>query len=318
MSRRVRCVTAYSLIVATPMALWLLRNYLAFGKFTRHQPPGDYPVSMMLWDVVDILWSWARTNPAAVLAPFVWVLVIARWRQWTVARWRPLWLFGGFALTYIVLLIAIISFLVRIYMGGGLQMRLLTPLYIPLLIAGAFALDRILGHERERNLLGNVGSLPFFRTMMPGKKGSVLAAIVMIVLSLGVARQMDLNVYHVAKANRGDSHLLFNGRRWSGSETVRYVRENLVGAKIYSNAPRPLFLHAGKNRKYAPCHHLPTLSTLRARQDRFWRQDDAYVVWFYRPWKLRHRYDEAALRSLPGLKPVAELADGIVFKVAAW
>ena len=43
------------------------------------------------------------------------------------------------------------------------------------------------------------------------------------------------------------------------------------------------------------------------------RQDGAYVIWFDN--YVRHDYGEADLRLLPGLEPVAELADGVVFKV---
>ncbi len=313
MTQRVRHVTAYSLIVVVPMILWLLRNFLAIGEFTVHPLPGDYPVSMMLQDIVDILESWThwtQINIAVIaLVPLIYILC----RRSVGGDWHPFWLFGGFALTYLVLFILSISLLVGIYLEGGIDERLLVPIYIPLLVAGVFALDRVLHHERERRLLGNVGSLPVVRTMMPGKKGSVLAAIVMIVLSLGMVGQAFPNVRAVIAASQGDLYLGFNEPRWTGSETLRYVRENLVGTKVYSNLPQPLSLHIGRIRKYAFYHRLPTS---HARLERVWSQDGAYVVWFYTAFN-QHRYDygEADLRLLSNLELVAELEDGIVFKV---
>ncbi len=300
------------------MALWLLHNFLAAGRFTNHPPPKDYPVPMMLRDVVEILWSWAQTNTAAALAPFVCVLVVVHWRRLTVADWRPFWLFGGFALTYIILFIAIISLLVGIYLEQGVGERLLTPLYIPLLMAGVLALDRVLRHEWERRPPGSISSRPVFRIMMPAKTGSALAAIVVITLSLGVASQMASNVSTIAKENRGDLARGINRPRWTGSETRRYVRQNLVWTQMYSNLPGPLSIHIGKNQKFAPCHRLDHgLTAFRARMERVQSQDGAYVVWFTAEWiQYRYDYDEADLRSFPGLEPVAELADGIVFKVA--
>ncbi len=310
MAQRVRRVTVYSLIVAVPMALWLLRNLLTTGKFTMHRPPIDYAALQMLRDVVEILWSWAPINTAAILVPFVCILVVVRWKRLTVADWLPCWLFGGFALTYLVSLIVIISLFVGVYLKGGVSGRWLIPLYIPLLIACLFMLDRVLWNERERQLLGSVGRLPIIRTM-PGKQGSVLFAIVTIVLSLGAASQIAPNVSAISKANRSVPPIGYlNGPHWTGSETLQYLRGNVVAAKIYSNAPHPVSLHLGKDRKYSPYHALPASPAALE-----WNQDDVYVVWFHEALGWYHGYGEADLRRLPDLKPVAELADGVVFKV---
>lgn len=184
-------------------------------------------VPMMLRDVFVILKGWVLTPGCrflglpwcplfdravfALLAPVGCILIGRQWKRRTVAHWHPLWLFGGFVLTYSVLLIVSISLLARVSMAYGVPTRLLTPLYIPLLIAGAFMLDYGLDHERERMLLGSIGSLPMVRTMMPGRKGSVLAAIVMIILFLGVASQIVSNVSVIAKVNRDHRTFGFNG-----------------------------------------------------------------------------------------------------------
>ncbi len=317
MARRAGHVAVYSSVAATPTALWFLRNFLVTGELTRHGPPPGYPVSMMLGDVLDILWSWALANGTAVLAPLVCVLVAARWKRLSVAGWSPVWVFGGFALAYLVLFVLAASLVVRI-LHGEVPRRYLVPLYVPLLVAGAFALDRVLVHERERPLLGSVGNLSVVRAAMPGKGGSVLAAIVAVVLSLGVANQAITNVSRIAKASRGELELGFNEPRWTGSETLRHVRENLSAKRerTYTNAPEPLSLHVNRNREYAPC-----CRRLRLRVDRLGRQlaeipDDAHVVWFRATWNADlFDYGEAELRSLPVLEPVAELADGVVFRV---
>ncbi len=337
MAQRVRRVTAYSLIVAVPMVLWLLRNYLAIGALTPHQPPAGYPLPTMLRDVYDILESWVQPQrcrflglpwwplfdravlallamAAAVLATVGCILVGEHWKRWTVAHWRPLWLFGGFALTYLVLLIVAISLLAAIYIGpGGITSRYLTPLYIPLLIAGVFVLDRILVHERERRLLGNVGSLPIVRTMRPGKKGSVLVAIVTIVLSLGVAKQIVPAASTIMLGNCGYQFLLFNGPRWVDSEVLRYVRANPVAGEIFSNVPQPLSLYIGgegMNRYHA------LGASRRQMAYQFAEIIPDYVIWFDIGSSAGYDYGEPDLRLLPGLEPVADLADGVVFKVA--
>ncbi len=319
MTRRAGHVVAYSLIAAVPTVLWFLRNFLVTGELTRHRSPIDYPVSMMLRDVLDILWSWALANGTAALVPFVCILVAVRWRRLSVAGWDPLWVFGGFALTYLVLLIVAISLVAGVYLEGGVPDRFLIPLYIPLLMAGTFVLDRVLVHERERPLLGSVGNLPVVRTMMPGKGGSVLAAVVAMVLFLGAANQAVTDIPVLVKESRDDSNLHFNGPRWTGSETLRHVRENLAAKRerTYTNAPEPLSLHVNRNREYAPCcHHLWKFRVGRLGQRPAKVPDGAYVVWFRTKWHSRlFEYGEAELRSSPVLEPVAELADGVVFRV---
>ncbi len=323
-AQRAGRITAYSLIAAAPMGLWLvLHNFLTTGDFIQHPPPRDYPVSTMLRDVFDILWSWTQTHAAAWLAPLVCMFVAVERRRLKVADWRPFWLFGVFALMYLVLFIAAISLLVGIYLErgnpqAGISDRLLVPLYIPLLIAGVWALDRVLDHEREKRWLGSVGSLPILRTMAPGKKGSVLANIVMIVLSLGVAGQAVLNVSTIVKKSHGELARFFNGPRWTGSETLRYARENLAASRVsrvYNNAPQPLALHiVGKE---PTLHHRGLCNRLESLEQEMKRMPDgAYVVWFD-GWK-RHLFDygEDDLRLLPGMELVAELDDGVVFKVA--
>ena len=60
---------------------------------------------------------------------------------------------------------------------------------------------------------------------------------------------------------------------------------------------------------------LPSSRTALNRQFAEWIPDRAYVIWFDKWNHGRHEYGEADLRLLPGLHPVAELADGVIFKV---
>ena len=344
MARRMRRVTAYSLIVAVPMALWLLRNLLYTGEFITNPPAEDYPVPITLRDAVRALWSWMQTGRcgflglpwwplfdrvviallaaiAALLVPVGCILIGEQCKRRTVARWHPVWLFGGFALTYSVLLVSSTSFLVGVYVAYGTPLRYLSVLYVPVLIAGVFVLDRILGYERQRRLLGDIGSLPIVRTMMPGKdagkKGSVLVAIVTIVLFLGVVRLAVPAVSTIMDGNCPHLYLGFNGPRWAGSEVLRYVRANPVAGEIYSNAPHPLSLHSGGGggKNVTRYLHLQNRYTALERQFAETVPDGAQVIWFDQWRDGDHDYGEADLWLLPGLEPVAELADGVVFKV---
>ena len=86
--------------------------------------------------------------------------------------------------------------------------------------------------------------------------------------------------------------------------------------RSHSNAPQALSLHTRGNQEHAFYHSLPTRrAELKCQLKRLSGPHGTHVVWF-RAWH-PHRYDygEADLRLLPGLELVAELEDGIVFKV---
>lgn len=175
-------------------------------------------------------------------------------------------------------------------------------------------LDRILGYEREKRVLGNVGSLPIVRAVMPGKKGGVLVAIVTVILSLEVARLSAPGASTVILGNCGRQYIGFNGPRWTGSETLQYIRGNPVAGEIYSNVPWPLALHIGNSREQARFQRLPGSRTALERSAE-WHPDGAHVIWFH-DYERFYDYGLASLKLLfPDLKPAAELADGIVFKV---
>ena len=188
--QRAKRIGLFSLIAALPTALWLLRNYLAVGDLPGNRLPVDYSLSGILADVVNGLWGWTHYHqPASVwmsfeslplkitaltlLALTVAILIIAGWVYFREQREkrlsfnrRPYYVFGGFALAYIPMLIAAIMLGNT---GHGVEPRYLAPLYIPLLIAIVFALDGFLRHERERNLLSRADGLPVIRTFIRGE-----------------------------------------------------------------------------------------------------------------------------------------------------
>jgi len=208
--QRAKRIGLFSLIAAFPTALWLLRNYLSVGDLPGNRIQADYSLSGILGDVVNGLWGWTHYyQPASVwmsfdslplkitaltlLALAVAVLIIAGWAYFREQREkrlsfnrRPYYVFGGFALAYIPMLIAAIM---SGNAGHGVEPRYLAPLYIPLLIAVVFALDGFLRYERERNLSGDTGELPIIGAFMRRINANGLAFILIVTLSLWTAAQ---------------------------------------------------------------------------------------------------------------------------------
>ena len=328
--QRVRRCAGFSLLAGAPMALWLLRNRLIAGVMTGHDWPIEYRLPAILGDIGEGLWNGfafglplfhrlSSEAPAlSTAAGFGLLLAAAAVAASVIARQKhPSLLFGGFALTYLLLLVVALAQGRTQY---GFEARYLTPLYISLLIVAAAGLDRILSGAR--------------------KWTSVPSAILMLCLSLWVVGQTAANVYHIRRANADHFHVGFNRQPWASSETLRYLRANPLTGEVHSNMPHMVFLST-----LTPSRGTGGISTLqevkyrrlprsriggnvidRTPESRGGREqlagwlagvaDGTWVVWFeYRVTNDLYDYGAALLRTSSALEPVAELADGAVFKV---
>ena len=244
------------------------------------------------------------------------------------------YVFGGFAVVYFVLLITAL----RLEYGfHGVSVRYLAPLYIPLLVAAVVVLDRLLVpvHDRRRREMagggGGEGSPPVAAS---GVRGRVeiqrpLAAVLKVVLSLWALGQVVPNVDKIIRTNSGDLYLGYSGPRWASSETLRWIRENPIDAVVYSTEPLAVYLHNGRTSWELPLNcsgsdewHPPDglcLSGTGQEQLRRWLAgvpDGTYVVWFYYWYNSRRfGYSAADMRGSSDFEPVAEMADGAIFKI---
>ena len=348
--QKARRVAGFSLMVAMPMGLWLLRNYLAVRELTGRRPV-DYSLWEILggillgisqWVVFDLPWLWLSSfdflplpEIVAAFAALAALVLIATVgislrndrRKEPGISWRPFYIFGGFSLIYVVLLV------VAMLLGStwhGVQSRFLVPLYVPLLIAATFVLDRLLIWERERNLLGNMGRLPVIRTIVRegAETPSLLTVALMAALALWVAGQIYRNMCAIDQANAdGIGH--YNVRMWAESATLRHIRENPIDGQVYSNVTILAYLHNAGAATYRglpysrPIGHIVAAgggqSATGQEQLRRWivdAPDGAYVVWIQN-YSANHLYDydEATMHVAPGLEPVAVLEDGVIFQV---
>ena len=346
--RKGRRVAGFSLIAGLPMALWLLRNYLISGDLPGNRRPVDYYLPDILSDVFNVLSGWAcAAECAADMSLAQWLslgllllaaamVIIAgsvfireqRGRQ-SLRQWRPCWIFGGFALIYAGLLV------VALMLGHthhGVDARYLYPLYIPLLVVATVVTDRFLAGARDRKIPLNVGGLPIIKALGRGrvKAPGLMAVALLPILSLWAALQVVPNAVLIHRANSGDLYLGYSAARWADSETLRYIRANPLSGTLYSNEAPLVFMH---NAGIANYHSLPESRLAYGNsvyqkyaeygatpeQLKQWQAnvpDGAYVVWFSNSYNINtYDYGDADLRVAPGLEPVAELADGAIYRV---
>ena len=322
---KLRNAAAYTAIAGLPNAVWFVRNYFVSGTLTQRLPSPDYDAGEVWGDIGSVVLSWARIEGSSgalmalgALLPLAALLLSNRTGTTRGAGFRPLaatpagrrrrvLLFGGFALAHIGL------YFVALMLGqtyGGVQSRHLFPARLPLVLALATALDPLFEAGRGRGLFARVG-----------------AAAAAALLSAWTAGQVGFQRAAVARANSAE--VLFAngylGEPWASSETMRFLRADAYGEsdRVYTNLWMPVYPHLGGRPDLramgrwfpaeAPGSDLPQ-ERLAAFLEGI--PEGARVVWstdFLRP-----RYRDgppAVLFATPGLRPLAEFADGAVFAV---
>ena len=294
-----------------PLGLWLLYNTARvggpFGNRLEHWPP-----RFTLAEFVDASFStlgrWilpdlplgldvALELAVALAAVMLFALAIAVGavfiRAYQQPKWWPRWssfcLCGGFALVYLTVM-AILNKFTR-YDIGGWHSRYWTPLYIPLLFALVFALDRWLMRLRRRG-------------------GTILLAALLFIWLGGIA---ELNRRAIVRANQGE-HKYYAASHVVNNETLRFIRQQASGkfffnVAYYSSHP-VLYLyaeHALSDFSYLPRDLASLYETVAAADEGDW------LVWFY-PHN-QYSYGPAELEAMPELERMAQLDDGIIFQI---
>ncbi len=318
---KMKRIAVYVLIAAAPTGLWMLRNYLLVGYPVGSRVAGVfYSFPYIVADVlrIAVLDWWLVGLTAPVLLTLVMTACHAFWRRSdrkmgasaaSGVAWRPLRVFGGFALAYLTLLVAAM-------MSGntwsGLQWRYLAPVYIPLLFAALLLMDGALRHVRRRAPRGVVPR----RRRVEFQRGALVPSC-MLALVLQAAWLVALHYREIPLWNAGARHDMYADPRWRRSESVSYIREAALTGTIWSNVRPVTALYADNLRRHysLPCEpdHLP-FAWSKALDG-----GEAYVLDFVDSRGRCSRQQDEDLRSALSrerlLEPVAELADGKLYRL---
>ena len=367
---KMKHIAAYTLISVSPLALWILRNSLLSGMPTGHFRVAESPTvsrpfitffstNMTLPDLLDFMLNtlsrWVfldlplgefhsfavALTGLALLALAIAVGGILRAQQtggtWT--NWSPFYIFGSFALVYLIALLGSTATLT----GEPPNNRYLSPVYIPLLFTAVFVMDRFLRAEQQRKLLGTINDLPFIRTIVPRrvKQVSLLTVLLTTALSLWLGWSVPINVHAIKQANEqiGPSTDI---ARHADSAVFQYMREHSIDDAVINTHQIPMYWYtdaaayhhlqdisrwpaltvaAPYSGRRAYYHHIP-LELDKGHQYRIRQfigntEDDVYLVYFYgsRSTWFYGGFQTPNLDTLPELEPVAELEDGVILKV---
>ncbi len=315
---RVRRAAATGLIGGLPVALWVLRNILLDGAPAGQRDFAPLSFTEALDRTLGFLGAWLVPDAGALefrtladllavaallLLLAVAVACVAAWWKGGRGGWSLPFVVGTFTLVYVAALVASVLLpLVEL----GLLARFFVPLYAPLLVLALAALDRL-----PRWM--SAPSPPRFVGSFAPVGWSAPALVVAAALSLWLAIHVPLTLRGIAQFNDEASLAVGPLAGPSTSETLRFVlRMGLDGEALALNSdPGRLHLHTnitrGANRE------LPVAGEdMRERIAR--TDDDVPVIWFHRSQR-RREYGALDLRATPQLALVAELDDGLVFRV---
>ena len=313
--KKVKQVALYSLIAGLPVGMWLLRNYLVVGSLTGARSLRPTPLPEVLDTVLAVMAGWAlpylpaNALPATAGPPAGWAsillaatvvalivrgIVVHRRRFFMDLRSPgPFHVLVAFALLHVGLIGASVT-LTELPVGAP---RHLLPAYLPLLLAGVLAAERFLVYEKER---------------CAGRRGPGAPVVALtVMLCAWLLWSAGLNALEIRQANAGVNRAL-SAPAFTNSETFRYVRErgHLFSGLILANQADALHIHTDGAATYS----IPAadLSGLRVQIE--YVPNGAHIVWRHGA-MAAFGYDASDLRTLPGLRTVAELSDGVVLQV---
>ena len=311
---RLKHVVVFGAVSSIPLAGVLTRNWAVSGTLTGRKTGAGQSPSDSLSQVVDVFREWVVSPHAPDwLGYILWIaaglVVVLAGLGLGVGGSKekdrsgsslfglgPALLFGVFAISYLVFMVAVVPFTVHQIIDS----RYLLPIYVPLLLTVVLLLDRFLSIAAGWRVAVRC----------------VVASLVLLATLAHVGFSVQRNLILTDRTwIAGYPGWNYNTARWQHSAIINYIRENPIDGKVYSNNA---FLAWFWDRDAAPGKYwkkfslgLPRL----ARQMMQWTEDgtDVYIVWIENV--SEQNYDAMDLRVLPGVEVVAELADGFVLRL---
>ena len=305
---RLRHTLVFGAISSLPLLAVLAYNWAVSQTLTGPRPGSGQSLLDSLSQVVDVFRAWlVPPNAPAGLAHLLWlavavvglagaVVVFRSTRMRSDFRLKPALPFGMFAGGYLVFMIVVVPLTV----GEGINSRFLLPVYVPLLLAAVLLLDRFLSIEATGR-------------MVAARYG--LTALVLVATLAHVGWSAHRNLTLTAEA-RVAGFGMYNNTYCASSEILHYIRDNRINGRMYSNN---CYLTWFWDQTAAPGKHQLLPDEIHSLTSSILRQTNsgsAHIAWS-RSEKSFYDFDDLDIRVLPGVEPVAELYDGVVFRVTA-
>ena len=253
--------------------------------------------SMGRWILPDLSQEAAIALAAVTLFALAITLGLALVRK--PPGWHAFCLCSSFTLIYFILMA--IAIMITEYDVVQWHSRYWTPMYIPLLIALVFALDRLLIWLRS------AVRPPVLKTFVSGA--------IAFLLFIWLGNAAELNRMAIIGAGQGDDKY-YAGPHVVNNEVLQFIREASASDKIFINEAyysRWAVLYIVTGRPLADFDFLPQ-DLERLPQMIGMAATGDLLVWLHDS-HLPYSYGLPELESMPALERIATLQSGVVFRV---
>ncbi len=295
---------AYSAVSLLPICAWLARNRLTTGLLFGDRGIDELTLARVPPTLAEMANWWLPYVPipgaegAAVWATAAALSVAAALSLFALHRWLRADADGGATVPLLAAFAAVYAASISAaLMTGAVNIdRYISPMFVPLLLLAALALDRALSWTRRARFGGRIPSF------------ALIGALAAWTAFGGYVAVSDAH----ARAN-GDGEGR-TSRYFRESETVQYLMQ-LRGAEWnigvgYSNEPMRAYLASDGRGIYPHRWRGRTAAALESRQD---APDDTIIVWFHDV--VPKSYGASEFHYSPGFEPLGSFQDGDVFKL---
>ena len=299
---KLKRTAVFGLIAGLPVGLWLIER---IGHRLRAWPP-SFTLSEFLESSLSELGKWilpALPQGSAVALAAVMLFALAAVMLFALVRrpsgWRAFCLCGGFTLVYFILM-GVVTRIVE-YDVVQWHSRYWTPMYIPLLIALVFALDRLLIWLRS--------------AVWPPVLKTFASGVIALLLLIWFGGAVELNRRAIISASQGNDKY-YAAPHVVNNDMLQFIREASEPDKIFLNNSYysrlgHLYIHTG--RPLADFHFLPQdLEQLPQMVGAATVGD--LLIWLHDP-HLPYSYGLPELDAMPALERTATLQSGVVFRI---
>lgn len=300
---KLKRTVVFGLIAVIPIGLWPIER---LGNRLRGWPP-RYTLSDFLEASLSTMGRWILPDlpqGAAMALAAVMLFALAVASGFALVRkppgWRAFCLCGNFTLIYFIVMGIAINIVE--YDVVAWHSRYWTPMYIPLLIALVFALDRLLIWLRS------AGRPPALKTFASG------AIALLLLIWLGGA--VELNRQAIISANQEGDGKYYATAHVVNNDVLQFIQKASAPGKIFLNKAyysrfAVLYIHAGRplaDFRFLPqdLEGLPQTVEAAAIGD--------LLIWFHDA-HLPYSYGLPELDAIPALERIATLQSGVVFQV---
>ena len=295
----------YSLIFGglslAPLVIWLIRNYAITSTLSGHRASSDVPVLKNILYTLDTFSSWLFATDSYVelrivifsllLVPFfIFLLKTIKNSALSDKIKIKLKASGLFALIYILYLIIASS----IVAFDRIDYRLLSPVYVPILLFIIVAIDSI-----------------NFSRRWPKQAAAIYSVLWIVFLSVGLFKEVSAAISEGAGG--------YSTISWQNSGLAGYLKENPPEGKTYSNYPDGIYALSGLPASMSPgkySHNLPESKTgdFDLLTAKFEKQENVYLAWFTQKSR-RLLYDPDELSSNFELILIVKKSDGALYRI---